>query len=198
MVNFTQQPQTVTVDGLSGTWYEFRGSRTFTGNTFNLKPQETIVATNVVKGADLPTYAETQALIDKLEYARTHRGSLLFDRFMDITVTTSGARGFHKCKLFDGVQDNLSCWIRETPDNFMELDLTKVKPTFQKVVLHGWHLEDTVLKFRSGDDLADADVTETVTDEFSKTFLLAEPVTPDNMRFEFGGKLVELYELEVL
>ena len=197
MVNFTQQPQTVKVDGLSGTWHEFRGSRTFTDNTFELKPQETVLATNVVKGADLPTYAETAALIDRLEYERCNRGSLLFNRFMEITATTSGARGFSKCKLFDGVQDNLACWIRENPDNFLELNLTKVKPTFQKIVLHGWKLEDTVLKFRNGDELVDAKVAESSTEEFCKTFILAEPVTPDAIRFEFGGKLIELYELEV-
>ena len=71
------------------------------------------------------------------------------------------------------------------------------KVTFQKVVLHGWKLENTVLKFRNGDSLVEAKTSETATEEFSKTFILAEPVTPDAMRFEFGGKMVEIFELEV-
>ena len=200
LVNFTGVPVTVTVDGLTGTWHEFRGSRTFTGNTFTLKPYDTIIGMNVVKGADLPTYEETAALIADLEYKRTHRGSLLFDRFDEITVTTSGARCFSKNKLTDGVPDNMVGWIRETPDdpnNFMEVDLKKVNVTFQKVVLHGWKLENTVLKFRNGDSLVEAKTAETATEEFSKTFILVEPVTPDAMRFEFGGKMVEIFELEV-
>ena len=197
VVNFTSEPQTVTVDGITGTWNEFRKNRTITGNTFTLKPYDTIVATNVVKGADLPTYDEVVALIADLEYERTHGGSLLFDHFDKVTITSSGARCLHKNKLMDGVKDNHCCWIRENPDNFMEVNLTKIKTTFSKVVLHGWKLEDTVLKFRNGEELVEANVAETETEEFSKTFILAESVTPDAMRFEFGGKMVEIYELEV-
>ena len=197
VVNFTSEPQTITVDGITGTWHQFRGNRTITGNTFTLKPYDTIVATNVVKDAGLPTYDEVVALIAEQEYKRTHGGSLLFDQFDKISVTTSGARCFHKNKLMDGVKDNHCCWIRENPDNFMEVNLTKVKTTFSKVVLHGWKLGDTVLKLRNGEELVDAKVAETKTEEFSKTFILAEPVTPDAVRFEFGGIMVEIYELEV-
>ena len=185
------------MDGLTGSWNEFRGSRTFTGNTFTLKPYDTIIGLNVVKGADLPTYDEVVALIADLEYKRTHGGSLLFDRFDKVTITSSGARCMHKNKLMDGVRDNHCCWIRENPDNFMEVNLTKAKTTFSKVVLHGWKLENTVLKLRIGEELVEAKVAETQTEEFSKTFILAEPVTPDAIRFEFGGIMVEIYELEV-
>ncbi len=197
LVNLTQKPQTVTLEDLTGTWYEFRGSRTFTGKTFEMKPLETIIGTNVVKGADLPTYAETAALIDKLEYERTHTGSLLFDRFMDITVTTSGARGMVKAKLFDGVRDNLSCYIHKKENNFVEVNLTKVKPSFRKVVIHGYGLADTIVKAKVGEELSEPAVTETQCEEFSKTFILADTICPDFLRLEFGGKQVELYEIEV-
>jgi hypothetical protein len=130
VVNFTSEPQTVTVDSIAGTWHEFRKNRTITGNTFTLKPYDTIVATNVVKGADLPTYDEVVALIADLEYKRTHRGSLLHDCAMQIKITSSGTSGFTKRKLFDGVPDNLACWIRESENNFVQLDLTQVNPTF--------------------------------------------------------------------
>ena len=196
IVNLTQEPQTVTLEGLRGTYYEFRGSRIFTDNTFTLKPLETVIGTSVVKGADLPTYAETAALIDKLEYERTHRGSLLFNRFMDIALTSSGTRGMVKAKLFDGVQDNMAGFVNKKDENFLELNLTKVKPSFNKVVIHGYGLDEMEIKVKTGETLSVPAVTDTKVEEFSKTFLLAETVSPDALRLEFGGKTVELYEIE--
>ena len=196
LLNFTQQPQTVTLDDLTGTWHEFRGSRVFTGKTFELKPLETVVATNVIKGADLPTYAETAALIDRLEYERTHTGSLLFGRFMDIKVTTSGARGLSRYKLFDGVGDNLAGWILDKPDNFIELDLTAVQPSFNKLVVKGYRIETCEIKIKVGDEWIVPAVTEVNAEEFSKAFLLAEAVKPNGLRLEFDGRRIELYEIE--
>jgi hypothetical protein len=200
LVNFNQTPLTVTVDGLTGTWHEFRGNRTISGNTFQLKPLETIVATNVVKDVGLPTYEETAKLIDELEYKRTHRGSLLHDCDPKIKVTASGTSGFCKNKLFDGMPDNLVCWIRESENNFVQLDLTKVMPTFSKVVIGGWKLETMKLLVKIGEDWVEPATTEITNEEFSKTFLLKESVTADALRMEFhkpDGVLVELYEIEI-
>ena len=198
VVNMTQQPQTVTLDGLTGTWHEFRGSRTFTGNTFQLKPLETIIGTNVVKGADLPTYAETAALIDELEYKRTHTGSLLFNRTADIAVTSSKVYGMCEIKLFDGVQDNLAYTVREKGEGWLELDLTKVKPTFNKVVIRGYDIDDMKIKFKTGDEMVDAAVAQVETEEYATIFQLAEAVTVDALRIEFvNNRLAEFYEIEV-
>ena len=198
LVNFMHESQTITLDGLTGTWHEFRGDRTFTGNTFTLRPLETIVATNVIKGADLPTYAESAALVDKLEYERTHTGSLLFDRTADIKITAPGAFKFIRYKLFDGMQDNMAGWVKGEEENFLELGLQKIKPAFRKVVVRGYQIENTQIKIRVGDELIDPVVTETKTEEYAKTFFLAETVTPDALRFEFNCPSVELYELEVM
>ena len=199
-VNFTQQPQTVTLDGISGTWHEFRHDRTITSNTIHMGPLEVIIGTNTVKDAGLPTYQETAALIDKMEYERTHTGSLLFGRGYDITIATSSAKYISKIKLFDGVWDDFGGLILENPDepnNYAEFDLTKVKPTFQKVTIGGWHLEDMQVKMRIGDELITPQVAEEQVAEFSKTVLLKEAVTPDALRLEFMGKEVELYEIAV-
>lgn len=48
------------------------GNETIIVNTFNVKPLEVITGSNQIKDADLPTYQETEALINKLEYERTH------------------------------------------------------------------------------------------------------------------------------
>jgi len=198
LVNYSMKPQTVTLDNLTGTWHEFRGSRTFTGKTFELKPLETVIGTNVVKGADLPTYAETAALIDKLEYDRTHNHGLLVGRGEEITVSGSSMRGWKKVRLFDGMVDNLAYDLHKSEEQYLEVDVSKFHPTFTKVVLHGYNIEDAELKFKNGETCVAAEVESVSTDEFSKTFLLKAPVTPDALRFDFFAQLpIELYELEV-
>jgi hypothetical protein len=197
LVNFNQTPLTVTVDGLTGTWHEFRHNRTISGNTFTLKPLETIVATNVVKDAGLPTYGETVKLIDELEYKRCNRGSLLFNCYSKIKVTQFGTKGLCRNKLFDGVADNLACWINKCEDNFIQLDLTQVNPTFSKVVIGGWKLDAMKLLVKIGEEWIEPAATEVTKEEFSTTFQLAEAVTPEAMRLEFGGEPGELYEIEV-
>ena len=200
LVNFNQYPVTVTLDGISGTWHEFRHDRTITGNTFEMKPLEVIIGTNTVKDAGIPTYQETAALIDKLEYERTHTGSLLLDRWKEIGFTSSARRYGTKFKLFDGIWDDYACTIvggEDEPNNYAEVDLTKVKPTFKKVKVGGWHLEDMQVKVRIGDELITPEVVEEQVEEFSKTVLLKEAVTPDALRLEFMGKEVELYEIAV-
>ncbi len=196
LVNFMQEEQTVTLEGLTGTWHEFRGSRIFTGNTFTLKPMETVVGTNVVKGADLPTYAEVAAMVEELDYKRTHGGSLLYERTGDIKITSSGMFKSTKFKFFDGVKDNFAGWVMDKPDNFIECDLTKVKPACKKIVLSGFKIEDAQLKVRVGDELVAPAIAETKIEEYAKTFILSETVAPDAIRFEFGGKKVEIYEIE--
>lgn len=196
LVNFTQQPQTVTVDGITGTWHSFRHGEQITGNTFSMNPLEVVIGTNVVKDAGLPTYAETVALIDKLEYARTHRGSLLFNRHPEITITSSGFKSMCKHKLFDGVTDNLAGWVLKCENNYMEVDVSKVKPAFTKLVIGGFGIENMVLKFKTADELTDAIPAEVKTEEYAKTYVFAEPVCPDVLRMEFQGESVELYEIE--
>ena len=199
LVNYIQKPVTVTLDGLTGTWHEFRGSRTFTGNTFELKPLETVIGTNVVKGADLPTHAETVALIDKLEYERTHDHGLLVGRGEEISVSGSCIhRGWKRVRLFDGMVDNLAYDLKDADEQYVDINLSKVQPTFSKVVLHGYRIDDAKLMFKNGDALTDAEVVSTETTEFSKTFILKAPVTPEVLRLEFFSHLpIELYELEV-
>ena len=196
LVNFTQQHQTVTVDGITGTWHSFRHSEQITGNTFNLKPLEVIIGTNVVKDANLPTYAQTAALIENLEYKRTHRGSVLFNCHKQIPATSSGLKHLSKHKLFDGMPDNLACWILESEDNYLELDLAEVKPSFCRVVIGGWHIEDMKLLVKIGDAWVEPATSEVKTEEFSKTYILSDTVAPNALRLEFGGKAGELYEIE--
>ena len=196
LVNMTQDPQKVTIESLSGTWYNFRHNGTITGNHFELQPHEVVIGTSKVRGADLPTYQETFALVEKLEYERTHGGSLLFERDGDLTFTATVSVGGGR-KLFDGVKDNYAWECTKKEAKFLEVGLQKVKPTFSKVVIHGFQIDDMTIKVRNGEELSTPAIAEVKTEEFSTTFMLAEPVCPDALRLEFGERRVELYEIEV-
>ena len=82
-------------------------------------------------------------------------------------------------------------------EKFIELNLTKLKPQFNKVFVGGWHIEDAELKLRIGDELIAAPVAEVLTEEFSTTYILKESVCPDALRLEFHQEYVELYEIDV-
>lgn len=196
LVNFTQEPQKVTLDELTGTWHNFRHNDTVTGPTFELEPIEVLICTSEVRDAGMPTYQETVALIEKLEYERTHGGSLLFGREKDITVTSSG-KLFYVIKMFDGVRDNWA-WEQAKGDNkFYEIDITKVKPVFNKVVISGYNIDNMEIKVRNNGELTVPVIAEVQTEEFSKTYILNEAISPDALRLEFHRDNVELYEIEV-
>ncbi len=197
LINLTQQPQQVTVEGLSGSWYEFRHARTITGNAFDLAPYQVVVGTSVEMGGDLPTYQELVEKVNAHEQERKQNKSLLFDRYQDIPITSSMGNRWNY-KLFDGIHDNLA-WehLYQSKDRFMELDLTKVKPTFSKVVISGYNIANMDILVRNAGALTVPPIAERLTEEFSTTFLLAEPICPEALRLEFNNEVTELYEIEV-
>lgn len=196
VVNMTQDPQEVTIDAITGTWHNFRRGGVVTGGKFALKPHEVIVGTTEVKDIGLPTYEEVLDLINKLEYERTHRGNLLFGRHLDVPVTASSAVG-RTIKMFDGVRDNYAWESVSDQPKFMELDLTRVNPTFAKVVVCGFRIDDMTIKVRCGEEWVTPDIAEVKTEEFATTFVLKDPICPDALRLEMGAHRVELYEIEL-
>ena len=196
LVNFTQDPKTITLEQLSGTWHHFRHGETITGPTFELKPLGVVVGTSQVRDAGLPSYQETVALVDKLEYQRTHTGNLLFGRERDVKTSNSGSAGYVR-KLFDGIRENWAWEQVSGEDKFYEIDVSRVKPVFNKVVVSGYNIDDMLLKVRVNGELIEPAIAETQSGEFSKTFLLKEAICPDAIRMEFFQKRIELYEFEI-
>ena len=197
VANYTQQPLTVTLEGLCGTWYNFRNEGMLTGNTFQLKPLETLIGTSAPKGTDLPSYTETAAIIDKLEYARTHTGSLLFSREKDISVTASSPnRYFSPLKMFDGMRDNDALELLSDEENYLDVDISKLNIRVNKVVLYGYNIDEAKLMLRNGESLTDAPVAEMKTEQYATTFILADTISPEALRFQFTKGPVEIYEIE--
>ena len=201
LVNFTQQEQTVTLDGIEGTsWYHFRHNGMQEGNTFTLKPSGTIIGTSVPKGESLPLYDDVLALVEREEYARTHTGSLLFDRHDEIVVTSSSTHYPDLPKLFDGVRDNLGYELHlkeDQTENYFEMDLTKVAPSFNKVAVHGLNVDGMTIQLGNGEELTDPEVIDVITEQYSTTIVLKDTVKPERLRLIFPHKIVELYEIEV-
>ena len=196
LVNFTQEPQTVTVNEIAGTWHHFRHGESVIGPTFTLKPIQVLIGTNTVMDEGMSTYQEMAELIDKLEARRRSNKSLLFERDKDIKATSSGTIGW-KRKLFDGVPDNYAWEQRRGDDKFYEIDISKIKPAFNKVVIGGHNIDNMEIRVRINGELSTPMIADVQTEEFSKTFLLKETVSPDALRLEFHKDLVQLYEIEV-
>ena len=196
LVNMVETPQYVTLDGLSGDWHHFRHGEMITGNSFALKPFEVVIGTSQVKDAGLPAYQDVVAKIEEGEYARTHGGSLLFERHRDMIFTASGKVSGAR-KLFDGVKDNFAVEMKAGDGTrFFEMDLTKVRPVFSKLVVYGYQIDDMTIQLRVDDDLIAPAIKEEKNGEFCKTFILAEQVCPDAVRLNFGQRSLELYEIE--
>ena len=198
-MNFTQEEQTVTLNELDGTWHNFRHGETVTGPTFTLKPVEVLIGTEKVRDAGMPTYQETVELIEKLEQERVSGGSLLFERGKEIGYASSSGIGY-TTKFFDGVRDNWAWDQAKGDDKFYEIDISKIQPTFNKVVISGYRLDEMEIKVKIGDEYIVPETVEVQSEEFSKTFILKDSVTADALRMEFhkpDGVLVELYEIEV-
>lgn len=194
-VNMSDKPQKFTLEGIDGQWHHFRHGEMLTGKDFELKPYGVLIGTRQMKDADMPTYQETEALINRLEAERRNSKSLLFEREKDITITAS-TNDWTKYKLFDGVRDNLGFEMRGE-NLFLELDLTKVKPTFKTVGVFGWHLENVVVKILKNGQWTTVEPIKAKTEEFSAIFELKESVSPDALRLEFPQERIELYEIEV-
>ena len=195
--NYTQAPLTVTLEGLSGTWYNFRNEGVLTGNTFQLKPLETLIGTSAPRGTDLPSYPQTVAIIDKLEYERTHTGSLLFARDKEIEVTASSPRRyFSPLKMFDGQRTNDALELLSEEENYLDVDISKLNISVSKVSVYGNNVQEGKLLLRNGETLVDANVMKTETEQYAITFHLAETVSPEALRFQFAKGPVEIYEVE--
>ena len=100
---------------------------------------------------------------------------------------------YHAC-----VQDDLAFWMTHKGHKFVEMDLTKVKPTFTKVSIHGWDLSSMQILVGTEGDLKPLEYKEFVDETYTKTYLLDKPICPDVMRLEIPtDETVEVYEIEM-
>lgn len=203
VLNKTQEPQHADVPGVTGSFAEFRGTRTFRGRgrtmSFALAPHEVLIGTTANRGKNLPTFAATAALIDRLEKERRGRDSQLCERYGDVTVTGSKPTG-SGYKLFDGVRDVIA-WNQEWGDAYVELAFQKMA-VFSKVRVFGrWKNGPVVEVWRQGAWIV-PEVRKTEGVENGCEITLAETIRTVKLRLSFkcpakGRNSVELYEIEL-
>ena len=197
LVNFEQEPQTVTVEGLSGEWKYFRHDGKLSGNTFTLKPLEVMIGTNTVKDAGLPTYEEVTAECDRLEAERVAGCSKLVPLRHNITL--SGTVGVAKYKLFNGVRrDSLAGIIRKDGERYLVADLSKVEVSCDRIVVSGWKLNgNNTVKVKLGGEFVLPEGTEVKEEGLSTIYTFKDAVCPEAIRVDFSGEeTMEIYELE--
>ena len=197
LLNKVETPQSVTVPGIEGTWCNFRRASDITTNTFDLIPFEVIIGTTKDRSGDLPTYQQMKAISENHDYKRTHCKSLLYERTGDIGIKAScGSRSFYK--LFDGVLDDLGFEDFNKHPRFIELNLSKVAPTFRTVSVTGWHIDGMTVTLKKGDAVLEPAVVEHTAEEFKQAFTFAEAVTPDVLRLDFPNpETLEVFEIDV-
>ena len=199
LVNFTAKPCTVTVPGLTGTFAEFRGSRTFvSGKAFSLKPFEVLVGTSVPRGMSLASFSEVQKRVDCAEEERTHRDNQLFEAYdrMEVTHSMSDRLPY---KLFDGVRD-MYAWAPGKKDGFIELAFTGAPVTLSCVMLWGSDISSCTVSVRSGTGEPWTKVDAALSnDGYSTRLELGRTVNTAQVRLDFVGKGrgLELYEIEI-
>ena len=198
LVNLQTFEQSVTLDGISGTWHNFRHNGMITTNTFNLKPLEVVIGTSEVMDEGYTTYEETVALIEKLESQRKQTKNLLFNRAGDIKFKSSQDGYMYYFKVVDGVPDNLGFWMLGKQDKYVEMDLSKVKPEFTKVSIHGWDLSKMQILVGKEGNLKPLEYKEFIDTKYVKTYILDKAICPDIMRIEIPtDQTVEMYEIEL-
>lgn len=199
LVNFTSQPRTISVPGLSGTFSEFRGSRTFVGSApLDLAPFEVLVGTSVSRGAALAAFDEVQRRVDRAEKERTSRDNQLFEAYdrMEVTHSTSDRLPY---KLFDGVRD-VYAWAAKKRGPFIEIALTQAPLEFSRVKIWGSGVKSCAVSVRAGADepwkKIDADFSR---DGYAVGLELGRTVKAGQIRFDFIGEKhgLELYEIEI-
>lgn len=91
-----------------------------------------------------------------------------------------------------------SSWIQVgDKEKVVEVNLTKLKPLFTKVVISGYGLENMELKIRNGEELTVPKIAEVKPEEFLVSNQLKNAISPNALCLEFDAKRVELYEIEV-
>lgn len=151
--------------------------------------------------AKLPSYEEARALVDRLEYERTHTGSKLLGKWQQLGLDGSGQpiRGKKKLpsryKLTDGVRNVYAGKLKATKANWLEVDLGEAKTTVVRAAVWG-DMKMAKFSVKKGGEWQQP-VEGTRNGKWEWSFSLPEPVEAEAIRFEFNRGAVELYEVEV-
>ena len=211
LVNLTQRPQKASLAGLSGTYAEFRGERSFACASgrpaeFDLAPLEVVIGTSVPCDRGLSSFAETEVLIDRQEYARTHRDNQLLENYRNVRFESSNgdAKRERPFKLIDGTRDVYGWSSPWSKKPWLALETTDGAVRFDTVRLYGSAISTAKLSVGRDGVWSEVAVKGETDDVYFKEIVLAEPVEANRLRIDFppsprlaADEAVEVYEIEI-
>ena len=186
------------LDGVSGSFMEFRGERRFGGGAeivLDLRPFEVVVATTRKMDGGYEPLAAVKARERSLEYERTHRDNQLFGRAPELQFSASKPLGV-QAKIADGMLEQQAELLRGA-NPWYEISFPKEPIVFCEVRIHGENVEKAVVKVRR---MGKWVALEPAASELSGGALglkFAEPVRTYRIRLEFHKDKVNLHEIEI-
>lgn len=222
LANFTNERKTFEVAGLDGRFRPFRSNKalptttppptptptpsptptptpTPTPLTFTLSPYEVVVGTTGGRGADLPTYAETLAIVEAAEAERTGRDNQLLGKERSLGFASSnGKTRFYK--LVDGTRDVLG-WSAKEKEPWVEFSFAEGPVSFSRLRVYGSGLENMAVSIRRDGEWKTLEPKTVQTEKYMRELDFGETATTVRIRLSFpaekGVSIVELYEVEV-
>jgi len=173
--------------------------------TLKFEPYQVIVLTSRKMDQGLKTVAEIRAEIDKAEYARSHRGNILFSqgRNIDLAFPESKSSACHNAygqqdRMFDGILD-VNGWMpgRINGPYWYELAFPKFTPEFSKARIYGVGLENMTFKIWKFGKWVTPEKT-VKNGKYSAELDFGKKLKTVKIRLEFDAKNVELYEFELI
>lgn len=179
-------------------WRPFRGQR---AKGRALEPYQVVVGTTDERDAGLETYAETQKLVDGLEYERTHRDNQILEKYMSVGFASSppvGETRFYK--LIDGTRDVIGWHAREAKP-WIELSFAERPVSFSRVRVYGSGIRDMRVSIRKGGEWKGLAPKSVKAEKYMRELDFGSVESTVKMRLSFpaakGATDVELYEVEV-
>ena len=212
VANYSDRPQTVRLDGVSGTFREFRGNRVLdlsieqpnnlNNRTILLQSLETFIATTSPRDEGLEPLALVRARVDREEAARKGRDNQLRGRY-EATEFKTNMRQLHGglYKLIDGTLNVQSPLYAGTDPTWLEFVCKGYEPTFDRLLLWGDGVKDVSLSVL--EDGVWKRLEATVTREGLKTelaFVVRHRGTRFRLDFPADARHpvdFELYEVEI-
>ena len=173
-------------------WRPFRGQW---AEGRALEPYEVVVGTTDERGAGLETYAETQKLVDGLEYERTHRDNQILEKYLSAEAVASSGK-IRLYKLIDGTRDVIG-WLGKGKSLWAEFSFAGNPVRFSRVRVYGSGLDGMKVSICNGGEWKELEPKEVKSEKYMRELDFGTVESAEKMRLSFSAATVELYELEI-
>ena len=165
------------------------------------------ILTSEPLGTDLESEKAFRKRIDDAEYARCHRGNILFGQKQKIRAHYPESHPYdwqntmeQLDKMFDGNLE-VSAWMPRSlsvPDAWYELEFLDGPKEFSTARIYGYHHQNLSFRIWDGTQWTTPELQRKGNGEYELILKMDAPVSTTAIRLDFPGTDVELYEFELL